>query len=96
MDFPTVSVEPIGGDPENDLLTLPVHGGALIGDPYHGSRWDVKPGEEVATDLWRKPRIDTMGSYPGNYNAQFATLYDDTIDLYLIFERCSWFRDRTS
>jgi len=41
VDFPTVSVEPIGADPEDDLLALPVHGGALIGDPYHGIQWDM-------------------------------------------------------
>ncbi len=94
VDFPMVSVEPIGGDPEDDLLALPVHGGALIGDPYHGIQWDVKPWEEVATDLWRRPWIDTMGSYPGNYNAQFAALYNDTIGLYLASYDGSMFSKR--
>ena len=76
VDFPYLRVKPLGGAKDSNLLVLPVHGGALIKDPFDNIDWSVQPWEEIFTGYRQTARIDIRGSYPGNYNAQFAALYD--------------------
>ena len=75
VDFPILVVKPIEGVKEDNFLAMPLNGGVLIQNPFDNINWDVQPWEEVRPDLWRASWIDTRGSYPGNYNAQFVALY---------------------